>query len=114
MKKNLLCLSIIFLGISLIISALILSRSRIEYIHTFDGNVHGSLGLLQSSTMVNEITDDILVPNEAGSLLGYNGDDLIRDIENGVISDIPYVYIGGEVRFSKKALEEWIYQKSIE
>lgn len=44
-------------------------------------------------------------------MLGYEQDALIIDIENGKLEGIPYTKVGGHYIFSKRALEEWVYNK---
>ena len=113
MKKNLLYISIMFLGVSMIISSFILSMAIKEgnqLYGSLNGSLSGSFSMSDSSSKDN----DILIPYDAGQMLGYDQDALIIDIENGKLEGIPYAKFGNSYIFSKKALEEWIYSKTLE
>lgn len=53
------------------------------------------------------------MPYDAAAMLGFSKDGLISQILNGNPNEIPYIDVSGTYLFSKKALEEWIYSKSI-
>lgn len=108
MKKNLLFIGILILGISMIVSSIILSKS-IKKQTQLNGTLNGTLTMNDSYNIDN----DILQTYDAGAMLGYNESDLIRDIENGKLEGLPCTKIGGHYIFSKKALEEWIYNKTL-
>ncbi len=109
MKKNVLFIGILLLGISMIISSLILSKSISE-----GKQLNGSLnGTFDISNTTNE-EGDILKAYSAGVMLGYDRDDLIKDIDSGNLQGLPFAKIGDQYVFSKKALEEWVYSKSKE
>jgi excisionase family DNA binding protein len=55
---------------------------------------------------------DILTVNEAASYLGINEDNFITMFYGGKLDSLPYVTIGGNVIFSRKALNEWIENAS--
>lgn len=119
MKKNLLYISIFFLGIAMIISAIILSRSRIEQIQMVSGSLNGSFGISQSSVNGSETdsdmySGDIISMYTAARILLYENPEILKnEIDNGNKNDIPYVLINGNYVFSEKALEEWIYRKAV-
>ncbi|MDF2486588.1 MAG: hypothetical protein K0R46_2756 [Herbinix sp.] len=115
MKKNLLYISIIFLGISMIISAFILSRSKTEQIQSINGSLNGTFGITQSNyQVIDTYSGDIISLYTAAGILLYDNQDVLKQaIDNGNKNDIPYVSINGNYLFSKKALEEWIYNKSL-
>lgn len=109
MKKNLLYICIVFLGFSMIISSIILSSAIKE------GNqLYGSLSGSFSMSGYSREESDVLIPYSAGQMLGYDQDALIFDIENGKLEGIPYTIVGDNYIFSKKALEDWIYSKTLE
>ena len=118
MRKNLvfvgmLLIGMLFLGASMIISSLILSESIIgnkELNGTLKGNLSGSFIMSESPN----VKSDILLPFEAGDILGYQQqEDFIQDIKNGTLEGIPFTQVEGRYIFSKKALEEWVYSKTI-
>lgn len=109
MKKNLLFIGMLFLGISMIISSLILSVS-INQENQLNGILNGTFNMSEYSG----IESDIIMPYGAGIILGYDQDTLIQNIENGKLEGIPYTKIGDNYIFSKKALEEWVYSKTLE
>lgn len=111
MKKNLIFISIIFLGVSMIISSLILSMA-IKEGKQLNGILNGSFSTSAYSS--EERDSDVLMPYDAGYMLGYDQDALIIDIENGKLHGIPYAKLGDNYIFSKKALEDWIYSKTLE
>jgi hypothetical protein len=119
MKKNLLYISIFFLGIAMIISAIILSRSRIEQFQMVSGSLNGSFGISQSSVNGSETdsdmySGDIISMYTAARILLYENPEILKnEIDNGNKNDIPYVLINGNYVFSEKALEEWIYRKAV-
>lgn len=112
MKKDLTFISILFLGISLLISSLIISKSlSISEPTIMNGSLNGSLTLNDTNSYKNS---DVLQVYDAAAMLGYNDYNvLIQDINNGKLKGIPYTVIGNHYMFSKKALEEWIYNMSI-
>jgi|GEM_PF-6583577 hypothetical protein len=116
--------AIIFLGISLIVSANIIARAISN--NTFlNGNLNGDLNgtfTMQSSSDTNNNTDnnmdvnnsDVINPEEAGKLLGYvDTVHFINDIKSGKLHGIPYLYLYDQYIFSKKAIEEWIYKQAV-
>lgn len=109
MKKNLLYISIVFLGVSMIISSIILSRA-IKEGNQLNGSLSGSFSMIDNSRKES----DVLMPYDAGVMLGYDQDALIIDIENGKLEGIPFAKFGDNYIFSKKALEDWIYNKTLE
>lgn len=110
MKRNLIFLGIIFLGVSMIISSIIISKSFSE-LKNLNCKLNGSLtGSLTVSNMDSYYTkSDVLQTYDAGIMLGYEQDVLIQDIESGKLEGIPYTKVGDHYIFSKKALEEWVY-----
>lgn len=113
MKKDLIFIGMIFLGVSMIISSLILSKPQIKQEQFLNTSLNGSLYQNVSSSESNLTSGDILQPYYAGLLLGYDQEDLIAKIIDGTLEGIPYVKIGNHYVFSKKALEEWIYNQSV-
>jgi hypothetical protein len=103
----------------MIISAIILSRSRIEQIQMVSGSLNGSLGISLSD--INEAgaysdiySGDIISMYDAARILLYENPELLKnEIDLGNKNDVPCVLINGNYVFSEKALEEWIYQKSL-
>ena len=113
MKNNLIFMGLLFLGISMIVSALILSKSESKQLHTITGSLNQSVNLTQLDSLHNN-TSDIILPHDAAIILGYESQEkLVKDIRDGELQEIPYVLIDNQVRFSKRALEEWIYDKSL-
>jgi len=106
MRKYLTFIGMLFLGASIIISSLILSKS-INGSKQLNSILNGSLTMSSSY----DADRDILMPYEAGAMLGYNQDEFIQDIENGKLKGIPCTQVGGHYIFSKKSLEEWVYSK---
>lgn len=111
MNKNFLFISIIFLGLAMLISSFIISKSlSINEPTIMNGNLNGSLTLNDTNSYSRS---DVLQASEAGAILGYDYNVFIQDIDNGKLKGIPYIEIGGHYVFSKKALEEWVYNMSI-
>ncbi len=119
MKKDTLFYGMIFLGIALIVSSFILSNA-IRQGNQLYGNLTGNLSGSFTSTSADVIytgnknytNNDILITYDAGILLGYQRDDFIRAIISGELEGIPYTKLGSEYIFSRKALEEWVYNKT--
>lgn len=122
MKKNLLFIGILFLGFSMMISSIILSNSM-KTPSQLNGILNGSLTMEDSQQydtgMLQQYGTDILQQYDAQILLGYdaNTEDeqrhFIKDIENGPLEGLPYTKINGRYLFSKKAMEEWLYNRTI-
>lgn len=97
----------------MIISSLILANSIKEQTQvrgTFDGSLH-----MNDLSTPDSYSGDILMPYEAGAMLGYDDfNALLQDITAGKIEGIPYTIIANNYVFSKKALEEWLYNRIIE
>lgn len=110
MKKDLLCISIVFLALSMIISAYIISKSLSEETY-MNGNLSGALTVMSDDT--NFITSDVLNEEAARAMFGYAYDYLIQMIRDGNLEHIPYIEFGDNYIFSKKALEEWVYSRLI-
>ena len=108
MRKSLLFIGMLFLGASMIISSLILSKSINEN-KQLNGVLNGSFTMRDSY----DVEKDILMPYDAGAMLGYEQDDFIHDIKSGNLDGIPFTQVGGRYIFSKKALEEWVYSKTL-
>lgn len=121
MKKNLLTIGLIFLGISIIISACIISKplgGLIYFNHTLAGTLDGTLSVEQPDSSNYQINinnkSDILQTEDAGRILGYSDNEkFIRDMGSGELKGIPYTRVSGHYLFSKKALDEWIYSNSM-
>jgi hypothetical protein len=122
MKKDVVLIGIICLGVSMIICSLILSKAIKEQRQSYgtlnnqlSGSIEGRL-YLEEDDSANQmiIESDILVPYQVGELLGYSDYNLlIIDIEDGKLEGIPYTRIRSNYVFSKKALEDWIYSKVV-
>ncbi len=119
MKKDTLFYGMIFLGIALIVSSLILSgaiRQGNQLYGDLTGNLSGSFTSTSADAIytenINGINKDILIAAEAGALLGYQREDLINAIIKDELEGIPYTKLGSEYIFSRKALEEWVYKSS--
>ena len=110
MKKNLLFIGIIFLGLSMIISSYIISKSLSKSIN-MNGILNGSLTVSDMDSYNFE--SDVLQAFNAGRMLGYEADSFIQDINNGKLDGIPYIKLEDHYIFSKKALEEWVYNESL-
>ncbi len=99
----------------MIISSIFLSNSM-RTLSQMNGILNGSLTMGNS---YEGIKSDILQQYDAQTLLGYDSDTdgglkhFIRDIENGTLEGLPYIKINGNYLFSKKALEEWLYHRSL-
>ena len=108
-KDKLLPASIVFLGISLIISAKIISNG-LEINGRFAGE-GVSIGLNNiNNTMNADNSKDILTISEAADYLGISEDKLNKIINgsDGNKTGIPHTTIGNEYLFSRKALNEWV------
>lgn len=114
-SNNLLFAGMIILGVSIIISSIILSNPKIEQLQNVNSVLNGSLSMNQTMTSSDSgNTSDILKSDDAAIILGYNSSQyLIRDILGGNPEGIPYVLVDKNYLFSKKALEEWVYSKSL-
>lgn len=55
---------------------------------------------------------DALTVAEAASYLGIKQEIFTYMVYNEQLKDLPYVNLGGSIVFSKKALDEWIYNSS--
>ena len=111
MKKNLLFIGFIFLGLSFVISSYIISHSLSNTINT-NATVNGVISVSNSDSDNTDKDSDILILHDAGTMLGYASDELIQMIKDGKLEGIPYVDLGDHYIFSKKALEEWVYNNS--
>lgn len=114
MKRNLCFYSVIFLGVSMIISSYIISRSLNELANKNDilnASLTGSLSVSNMESYKN--VSDVLQTYDAGIMLGYEQDNLIQDIKSGKLEGIPYIEVGDHYIFSKKALEEWVYNRAL-
>ena len=112
-KDKLLPASIVSLGISLIISAKIISNG-LEINGRFAGE-GVSIGLNNINNTINNIMNadnskDILTISEAADYLGISEDKLNKIINgsDGNKTGIPHTTIGNEYLFSRKALNEWV------
>lgn len=116
MKKNLVSISVMFLGLSIIISSYIISKS-LSQITNMSAVLDGSLSVINSDSDYNtnavSQTSDILQAYDAGVILGYEDYVLIQFIRDGKLNGLPYIDLGDHFIFSKKALEEWVYKNSI-
>jgi len=108
-KKNLLFIGFIFLGLSFVISSYIISHSLSNTINT-NAAVNGVISVSNSDN--TDKNSDVLMPYDAGAMLGYQSDEFIQMIKDGKLEGIPYVDLGDHYIFSKKALEEWVYNNS--
>lgn len=104
MKRYLIFFGLLFLGISMIISSYFLSQAIKEQTQ-LNGIFNGSLSMDDNSE-----NNDILRIYDVAAMFAYEDyDSLIKDIKSGRIEGIPYTKIGENYIFSKKALEEWVY-----
>jgi hypothetical protein len=98
------------LGISIIISALILGNS-LKSLTNQDNIINGSLGVngsLMVSQGVNSESEYMAI-GEVSSLLGYDSIGVFKkDVLNNKIGYLPYVSINGELIFSRTAFEDWL------
>ena len=107
-------ISIILLGISFMISSLIIARSLDKLVNkNFFSTINGSLNV-SNSDYNNKIESDVLLIYDAEIMLGYEPNTLRQDIQKGKLEGIPYTKVGTQYLFSKKALEEWVYNRSKE
>lgn len=110
MNKNLLFIGTLFLGASLIASSLIMSKS-IDGNKQLIGNLNGLFTLDDSYD--NNANKDILMVYDAAAMFGYQEENFIRDIENDRLEGLPFTQIGGRYIFSRKSLEEWLYNRTL-
>lgn len=116
-KDKLLPASIIFLGISLIISAMIISNG-LEINGRFSGegisiglnNINNTIYDTINKIMNSDNSKEILTISEAADYLGISEDKLNKIINgsDGNKTGIPHTTIGNEYLFSRKALNEWV------
>lgn len=116
-KDKLLPASIVFLGISLIISARIISNG-LEVNGRFSGegisiglnNMNNTIYETINKMMNSDNSKEILTISEAADYLGIS-EDKLNKIINGSDDNktgIPHTRIGNEYLFSRKALNEWV------
>lgn len=121
--------AIIFLGISLIVSANIIAGaiSNNTFLNgNLNGNLNGTFTMQNSSDMDNNTdknidgnnsdvnNSDVINPEEAGKLLGYvDTVHFTNDIKSEKLHGIPYLYLYDQYIFSKKAIEDWIYKQAV-
>jgi hypothetical protein len=99
----------------MIISSFIISKSLSEPTSIYgnlNGSINGSITVSNTDSYYNN--SDVLQAYDAGVMLGYEYNAFIQDINNGKLEGIPYLEIGDHYIFSKKALEEWVYKKSLD
>lgn len=108
MKKSLLIFSgLVILGISLIISTLILSNSLSSQNHI----INGSFGVNQSVTSSDSGAryNEYMAIGEVSSLLGYdNIETFTEDVLDDKLGDLPYINVEGKLIFSRTAFDEWL------
>lgn len=113
-KERILPVSIIFLGISIIISASIIGNAmkvKGQYVSGGLGSI--SQGIINGSgNIVNNRNNQAnlnstLDLSEAASYLGISPD-ILMDVVKNKDSKIPYVKIGVDYIFSKDALDKWL------
>jgi len=116
-KDNFIFISsiIIIISVSMIISSVILAKAISEQKQLYGAlntTVTGSLSTADLSVHEND-KGDIIQLYDAASMLGYNDQNqLAEDIEKGQLKGIPCTKIRNHYVFSRRALEEWLYDKA--
>lgn len=75
------------------------------------GNFNGSVTMYEGQN-IGRLYDEVLSIYEAASYLRMEESILKSTINNGNTIGIPYISTGGQIIFSKKALDEWVYSTS--
>lgn len=103
---------------SLIIAvALIICTTKLTNTNAFRG-ILNAYGSINSSVSLNNgqanqrSYNEVLSIYDATSYLGIDEATLRNVVNSGNVLGIPYVSTGGQIIFSKKALDEWIYNAS--
>ena len=110
-KEKLLPISIFCLSLSIIISALIISNGMQNNGRFIGDGVSSGINNINNTVNKemsnNEISKEAYNLFEASAYLGIS-QEKIMDVINNKESGIPYIKIGADYIFSKKALDKWL------
>lgn len=104
MKNSIIFFSgLLILGVCMIISSIILSNSLTNHHYTVDGV------RVSQSVDANKPENEYMAIGDVARLLGYHNIDIFtQDVIENKFGDLPYVYINGELIFSRTAFNEWL------
>lgn len=98
----------------IIAAALIICTNKLVGTNLFTGNIRtsGSFGGNVSLSGNASKNDEVLSLYEAGGYLNMEPDDLEKLLKSTNTQEIPFFKVSDNYMFSKKALDEWIYNCS--
>lgn len=106
-KNNNLLIGAIIISIALIICASILKDAYVNKGIPSQSSPYINLDITGLKEALSD--RDTLIGHDVAVYLGIDYDDLKQMLYQDKLKDIPYIRIKGEFIFSKKALDEWLY-----